>query len=127
MLPWNRPSAKNGLCAAGFNKPMSMEKILIDLFTVPEDALAEFMAAVRILTPFLRSLPGFVEGHIHESTDGSGRYNVITTAVWANEDAYQAAKAAAQAEYRRLDFNPQEIVRRLGVQMERAEYRRSSY
>ena len=104
-----------------------MEKVLIDQFIVPEPALAEFLDAVRKLPPFLRTLPGFVEGYIYQKKSGPGRYNVITTAVWASEDAYLAARKAAEAEYRRLNFNPQEIIGRLGVQMERAEYDRTSY
>jgi heme-degrading monooxygenase HmoA len=104
-----------------------MEKVLIDLFIVPEEALPEFMDAVRRLPPFLKSLPGFVEGFVYQKKSESGRYNVVTTAVWANDEAYQAAKKAAQAEYRRINFNPQEVMGRLGVQMERGEFDRSPY
>jgi len=104
-----------------------MEKVLVDLFVVPEDALAEFLEAVRTTTPFLRSLPGFVEGWIYTKESEPGHHNVITTAVWANEEAYQAAKRAAQEEYRRINFNPQEVIQRLGVQMERGEFTRTAY
>ena len=104
-----------------------MEIVLIDTFVVPKDALPEFMDAVRTTTPFLRSLPGFVEGYIFQSVDDSGRYNVATTAVWANEQAYQAAKAAAQQEYQRIGFNPGEVIKRLGVEMERGVFNRTPY
>ena len=104
-----------------------MEKVLIDLFTVPEQALPEFIAAARKLPPFLRTLPGFVEGHIYQKKSEAGRYNVVTTAVWANGEAYAAARQAAQEEYRRIGFNPQEVISRLGVQMERGEFDRTSY
>jgi heme-degrading monooxygenase HmoA len=104
-----------------------MEKVLIDLFTVPEEALEEFMEAVRTTTPFLRSLPGYVEGWIYTKESGPGRWNVVTTAVWTDEEAYQAARTAAQAEYSRINFNPQEVIKRLGVQMERSEFARAAY
>lgn len=104
-----------------------MEKVLIDLFVVPEENLAQFMEAVRTTTPFLRSLPGYVEGWIYTKKSESGAYNVVTTAVWADEEAYLAAKQAAQEEYRRIDFNPQDVIKKLGVQMERGEFSREAY
>jgi heme-degrading monooxygenase HmoA len=104
-----------------------MEKVLIDQFIVPDAALDEFLEAVRTTTPFLRSLPGYVEGWIYTKESGPGRYNIVTTAVWANEEAYQAAKTAALAEYSRINFNPQEVIKRLGVQIERGEFARASY
>jgi heme-degrading monooxygenase HmoA len=110
-----------------FEKRINVEKVLVDLFVVPEENLQDFMDAVRTTTPFLRSLPGFIEGWIYTRESGPGHYNVITTAVWANEEVYQAAKRAAQEEYRRIDFNPQEITARLGVQMERGEFVRTAY
>jgi heme-degrading monooxygenase HmoA len=104
-----------------------MERVLIDIFIVPEPALPEFLEAARKLPPFLRSLPGFVDGWIYQKKEGPGRYNVVTTAVWASEAAYEAAKATAQEEYRRLGFNPQEVMNRLGVQIERGVFDRAPY
>lgn len=65
-----------------------MEKVLVDVFEVPGANLSEFLEAVRITTPFLRSLPGFVEGWIYTKESEAGRYNVVTTAIWANEEVY---------------------------------------
>ena len=104
-----------------------MEKVLIDLFVVPEKSLPEFMEAVRKLPPLLRTLPGFVEGYVYQRKGEAGRYNVVTTAVWASEEAFLAAKQAAQEAYRRMNFNPQEVIARLGVQMERGEFDRTPY
>jgi len=104
-----------------------MEKVLVDLFVVPEEALAEFLEAVRVTTPFLRSIPGYVEGWIYTRQSGAGAHNIITTAVWESEDAYQAARQAAQDEYRRINFNPQAVIKRLGVQIERSEFSRQAY
>jgi len=108
-------------------KRINVEKVLVDLFIVPEENLAEFMEAVRTTTPFLRSLPGYVEGWIYTKESGPGHYNVVTTAVWTNEEAYQVARQAAQEEYRRINFCPQDVIKRLGVQMERGEYSRQVY
>jgi hypothetical protein len=41
---------------------------------------------------FLRTLPGFVEGWFVEKTDGESRHNVVTTAVWNDEEVCQNAK-----------------------------------
>lgn len=104
-----------------------MEKVLIDLFVVPEEALPEFLTAVRTTTPFLRSLPGYVEGWVYTKESEPGRYNVITTAVWANDEVYQEAKKAAVEQYRCINFNPQDVIKRLGAQMERGEFARAAY
>lgn len=104
-----------------------MEKVLIDLFTVPQASLPEFIAAASSTMPFLRAQPGFVEGHLCQARDGSGRYNVVTTAVWADEAAFENAKRAAQQEYQRIGFSPPEIIKRLGVTMERGVFDRTPY
>lgn len=104
-----------------------MEVVLVDKFVVPDESKAELLKAAHESAGFLRTLPGFVEGFIYERTDGVTRYNVMTTAVWADDSAYQSAKKAAAAEFERRGFRPQEIMARLRVEIERAVYRRSPY
>jgi hypothetical protein len=76
---------------------------------------------------FCECYPGFVEGFIYEKAEGGTRYNVMTTAVWANDEVYQNAKKAAALEFEKRGFRPQEIMARLKVEIERAVYRRSPY
>jgi heme-degrading monooxygenase HmoA len=104
-----------------------MEIVLIDKFVVPEESKPEFLDAVHLSSSFLRTLPGFVEGFVYEKTDGDSRYNIMTTAVWANAEAFQNAKKGAAAEFQKRNFNPPEIMKRLGVEMERAVFSRSLY
>lgn len=104
-----------------------MEVVLLDKFMVPEESKAAFLAAVRKSSAFLRTLPGFVEGFVYESTDGASRHNVVTTAVWKNDEAFQNAKKSAVEEFERIGFNPPEIMRKLKVEIERGIYRRSAY
>ena len=104
-----------------------MEVVLVDKFIVPEESKAELLQASHESASFLRTLPGFVEGFIYEKSDGPTRYNVMTTAVWANDEAFENAKKAAAAEFQKRGFRPQEIMARLKVEIERAVYRRSSY
>jgi heme-degrading monooxygenase HmoA len=104
-----------------------MEIVLIDKFIVPEESKSELLQAVHVSRAFLRTLPGFVEGFVYEKTDGDSRYNMMTTAVWNNEEAFQSAKKAAGAEFQNCGFNPPEIMKRLRVEIERAVYSRSPY
>ena len=104
-----------------------MEVVLLDKFIVPEESKAAFLAEVRKSSAFLRTLPGFVEGFVFESTDGGSRHNVVTTAVWKNDEAFQNAKKSAAEEFERIGFNPPEIMRKLKVEIERGIYRRSAY
>jgi heme-degrading monooxygenase HmoA len=82
---------------------------------------------VRKSSTFLKTLPGFVEGFVYESTDGGSRHNVVTTAVWKDEDAFRNAKKKAAEEFQRIGFNPPEIMKKLNVEIERGVYRRSQY
>ena len=104
-----------------------MEVVLIDKFIVPEESKATFLAEVRRSAAFLRTLPGFVEGFVHENTDGTSRQNVVTTAVWKDEEAFQNAKKSAAEGFKRIGFNPPEIMKKLKVEIERGVYRRSPY
>lgn len=104
-----------------------MEIVLMDKFIVPEESRGTFLEAVRRSAAFLRTLPGFIEGFVYEKRDGESRHNVVTTAVWRDEEAFQNAKKSAVEGFQRIGFNPQEIMKSLEVQIERAVYRRSSY
>lgn len=104
-----------------------MEVVLFDKFIVPEESKAQFFAEVKKSSAFLRTLPGFVEGFVYENSDGGNRHNIVTTAVWEDEAAFQNAKTKAAEEFQRIGFNPQEIMKNLKIEIERAIYRRSPY
>jgi heme-degrading monooxygenase HmoA len=104
-----------------------MQKVLIDTFIVPEESKSVFLDRSRQVQAFLRTLPGFVEGFLHEKVEGNGRFNVVTTAVWESEAAYENAKKVTSEEFQKTGFDPQETMKRLKVEVERAVYRRSPY
>jgi heme-degrading monooxygenase HmoA len=106
---------------------VAMQKVLIDSFVVPEESKATFLERARRVQSFLRTVPGFVEGFLHEKTEGEGRFNVVTTAVWENETAFENAKKAAEEEFKKAGFNPRETMKELKIEVERAVYRRSPY
>jgi heme-degrading monooxygenase HmoA len=104
-----------------------VEIVLIDKFIVPEESKSAFLEATRKVQRFLRTLSGFVEGFVYEKTEGESRHNVLTTAVWENEEVFADAKKAAAAEFQKLGFNPQELMKKLNIEIERAVYSRSPY
>ena len=104
-----------------------MEIVLIDKFIVPEESKEEFLRQVHKSADFLRTLPGFVEGFVYEKTDGESRHNVMTTAVWRDEEAFQNAKKSAAEGFKKIGFNPPEIMKNLKIEIDRAVYLRSSY
>jgi heme-degrading monooxygenase HmoA len=104
-----------------------MQKVLIDKFVVPEESKAEFLEAVQKSADFLKTLPGFAEGFVYEKTDGDSHNNVVTTAVWEDEEAFANARKSAVEEFQKHGFNPQEIMKGLNVTIERAVYDRKPY
>ena len=104
-----------------------MEIVLIDTFVVPEESKARFLEEVHKSAAFLRTLPGFVEGFVYERTDGESRHNVVTTAVWKDQEAFQNARRSAAEGFKKIGFNPQEIMKELKVEMMRGIFRRSPY
>jgi heme-degrading monooxygenase HmoA len=111
----------------GAQKESSMQKVLIDQFVVPEESQAPFLEAARKSQNFVKTLPGFVEGFLYEKRDGKSRFNFVTTAVWESEEAFENAKKAATAEFKRLGLNPRETMERLEIERGRAVYERSPY
>lgn len=104
-----------------------MQLVLIDTFVVPEASRSAFIEKVKESASFLRTLPGFIEGYIYEKGEGDSPHNVVTTAVWQDQAAFEHARKAAAAEFQSRGFNPQEIMSSLNVTVQRAIYQRSPY
>ncbi len=104
-----------------------METILIDQFVVPQAAVREFLEHVHFSASIVKARPGFVEGYVYQRPADGGQVNVITTAVWASESAMQEARKSVAAQFTGVGFDPQGIMQRLGVQIQRATYQRSPY
>ena len=104
-----------------------MEIVVIDQFVVPPDAMAEFLETSRKVQKVLKTLPGFLEGFVYEKRDGDGRNNVITTVVWQNEDAYTNARTAMADMLQSFSPDPQAVMRKLGIQIERGRFGRTPF
>lgn len=101
--------------------------VLIDIFVIPEESKEVFLEKTRVAQSVVKTLAGFVEGYVYVKKGGPSQYNVITTAVWENEDAITNARQAIAAEYEKIGFNPQAIMQELNVQVSRATYSRIPY
>ena len=104
-----------------------MQVVLIDTFVVPEASRLALVEKAKESAAYLRTLPGFVEGYIYEKTSGESSHSIVTTAVWQDQAAFENAKKSAAAEFQRKGFNPQEIMSKLNVTVQRAVYQRSPY
>ncbi len=111
------------IAALANNKADSSQVVFIDRFIVPSNAWDEFIKQTTYNRRFIKSLPGFVRDNGYESRDDKGNILFTTTAVWENQEALNKAKEAVQAEYKRIGFNPPEMLQRLGITMDRAIYK----
>lgn len=104
-----------------------MQKILIDNLIVPEESKAQFLERLDRVQSFLKAQPGFVEGFLYEKKDEESRYNYVTLAVWASEEAFENASKALAAEYKKWGYDRQETRIKLRIQSERGIYERLAY
>jgi hypothetical protein len=72
-------------------------------------------------------LPDFIEGFVYEKQEGDGPFNVITTAVWKDQEAFDEAKKYVAHKLQALGLNPAEKMRARNVQIQGGVYERTSY
>lgn len=97
-------------------------QVLIDKFYVPREAKPEFVDRMMSNRRFIKDLPGFIADNVYEHTDEQGNFIYVTVAIWQNSAALNKAKEAVQQEYKRINFNPPEMLNRLHIRMERKIY-----
>lgn len=94
----------------------------IDKFIVPGAARQEFVDRVNKTNEYLRTLPGFIQDKVLEQTGGPGEFNFITIVIWKNAEAIEAARKAVTAMYEEIGFDPQDLLDRLGIKADLANY-----
>jgi heme-degrading monooxygenase HmoA len=104
-----------------------MQTIVIDAFIVPDESKPAFLETSRAVQNVLKTLPGFVEGYLYEKTAGNGPYNVVATAAWRDEHAFDNAKKGVPGRLKALGIDPAEKMKALNVRLERAVYTRTPW
>lgn len=101
-----------------------MKSIFIDRFIIPAEAWPEFMERMQMNRNLIRTLPGFVGDDVYLHADENDNLVCVTIANWESEAHIQQAKAQVQAEYQKQGFNMPMMLQRLGIQMERGQFRK---
>lgn len=97
--------------------------VRIDKFVVPQTARAEFLQKVRATHEILRRQPGFIRDALLEQVSGPGRFNIVTVAEWESQAAIDAARAVVMKAHAESRFSPQEMMARLGIEADIADYK----
>ena len=116
LLAFNQVSGQQN------NKKVMTQQTLIDRFIVPQPAIDAFMQRVNYNRNFIKKLPGFVHDAAYQHKDEKGNLIFVTVAVWENESVINNAKAAVQAEYKRIGFNMPQFLEQTGITIERGIY-----
>ena len=99
-----------------------MKQILIDKFTIPQNAVEEFTERMNYNRGFIKDIQGFIKDSVYQRKDENGNSVIVTVAEWENESFLAQAKEAVLDEYKRIGFNPQEMYSRLNITIERGIY-----
>ncbi len=94
----------------------------IDKLKVPQLARHEFIQGVQLTHQLLRPLQGFIGDFVFEKTDEVGEFNFVTVVVWESIDALEAAKSVVKAQNEKIGFNPKEMIDRLRIEADLANY-----
>jgi heme-degrading monooxygenase HmoA len=95
----------------------------VDKFVVPERARDEFLVKVRKTHELLKTLPGFLQDLVLEQFSGPGEFKFVTIVEWDSPAAIENANAAVMAMHKEMDFNPQEMFTRMGINADLGNYR----
>jgi heme-degrading monooxygenase HmoA len=100
----------------------SENRIHIDKFTVPPQAIEEFTGQLQQNPNIIKKLPGFVRHDVYQRRDESGNLICITVAEWESAEALENAKKAVKATYEEENFDPAKMFERLNITADRGIY-----
>src|SRR5258706_366043 len=75
------------------------------------------------ILPDVRKGPTFLYIEV-ENLDATGDSKIVTIAVWEDEQAFSNAKLLVQEHYKKIGFNPGDIIKRLGIEADMDAYTR---
>lgn len=95
----------------------------IDKFAVPIKAEQEFLLRVFDTHRIIAGLDGHRQNLVLKQVSGPGRFNYVTAVEWACPEAFERAKALVSRRHAEIGLRPQELVERLGITADIANYR----
>jgi heme-degrading monooxygenase HmoA len=96
----------------------------VDKFAVPEAGRDEFLARVAATHALLREQEGFVNDIILEQQSGPGEFNFVTMVEWETPDVIERVTAAVAKLHAGTGFDRHEMMSRLGIRADIANYKR---
>lgn len=94
----------------------------IDKFIIPSEALASFTKQMQYNRNFIRLLEGFITDYAMSRQTQDGDTELVTVAIWKDQNCLDHAKQMVQEEYKRIGFNPPSFLQELKITMERQQY-----
>ncbi len=88
----------------------------VDQFDVPEHALNEFLEKIRETHELLCTLPGFLQDFLLEQPIGKGMVRIVTVVEWQNTATLENAQQIVKIQREKTQFDPQDMLVRLGIQ-----------
>ncbi|MFC5585460.1 antibiotic biosynthesis monooxygenase family protein [Nitratireductor kimnyeongensis] len=95
----------------------------VDKFTVPAAARDEFLDRVSATHALLRQQAGFLGDVILEQASGPGAFNFVTMVEWEGMEAIARAGKAVARMHSDIGFDRHEMMDRLGITADIANYR----
>lgn len=96
----------------------------VDKFAVPQAGRDEFLARVAATHALLRKQDGFVNDIILEQQSGPGEFNFVTMVEWETPDVVERVTAAVAKLHAETGFDRHEMMSRLGIRADIANYKR---
>ncbi|MGR6468875.1 antibiotic biosynthesis monooxygenase family protein [Rhizobium sp. PAMB 3182] len=101
---------------------MSGNLYRIDKFSVPTAARDEFLVNVQRMDRILNQMEGCLGHRILEQVSGPGEFNIVTIAEWESEAALSKARETMAEAQAAMNFDPKELITRLGIRADIANY-----
>ena len=94
----------------------------VDRFEVPVQARDEFLEKVQETHEMLRTVQGFMQDFLLEQSAAEGIVRIVTIVEWEDADAVANAQQTIKAFREKTQFNPQDLIARLGIKADMGNY-----
>lgn len=75
----------------------------------------------------LQALPGFVQDFILEQLSDTAEFNLVTIVEWENMEAIKEAKEEIHKLHEQMNFDPKELMLRLGIRADLGNYEQTKF